>query len=226
MPPERHAPSGDRGCGRPRARRDARRRACSGCGVRRRTRRGRGCRWRSSSPGPWRCASPPRARTWRGRIPTGARWAAPPCCPPGLTRAGRPRAPGGPRRGRGHGRDRVRQLRAAGPAGARRRRARRGGDRRSPSRGSTWTVRGAWALVGGVGVVLFVAVLVGLAGAGGASGRRVAAAAQVAVPVGAGVRGCTRPAHRGGAAVLLLRRFRAAVPARDRAARSGGGRSG
>ena len=39
--------------------------------------------------------------------------------------------------------------------------------------GVTWTVRSAWALVGGVGVVLFVAVLVGLAGAGGQADRRV-----------------------------------------------------
>ena len=49
--------------------------------------------------------------------------------------------------------------------------------------GVTRTVRGAWALVSGVGVVLFVAVLVGLAGAGGRQGD-VSAAAQVAVPVG------------------------------------------
>ncbi len=56
--------------------------ACSGSGVRRRTRRGRGCRWRSSSPGSWRCASPRRARTWRGPIRAAARSAAPRCCPP------------------------------------------------------------------------------------------------------------------------------------------------
>jgi APA family basic amino acid/polyamine antiporter len=49
--------------------------------------------------------------------------------------------------------------------------------------GVTWTVRGAWALVGGVGVVLFAAVLVGLAGTGGRQAE-VSAAAQVAVPVG------------------------------------------
>lgn len=49
--------------------------------------------------------------------------------------------------------------------------------------GVTWTVRGAWALVCGVGVVLFVVVLVGLAGAGGRP-PEVSAAAQVAVPVG------------------------------------------
>jgi APA family basic amino acid/polyamine antiporter len=48
--------------------------------------------------------------------------------------------------------------------------------------GVTRTVRGAWALVGGVGVVLFAAVLVGLAGTGGQA--EVSAAAQVAVPVG------------------------------------------
>ena len=53
--------------------------------------------------------------------------------------------------------------------------------------GVTWTVRSAWALVGGVGVVLFVAVLVGLAGAGGRQideSSAVSAAAQAAVPVG------------------------------------------
>jgi APA family basic amino acid/polyamine antiporter len=49
--------------------------------------------------------------------------------------------------------------------------------------GVTWTVRGTWALVGGVGVVLFVAVLVGLAGAGGRP-VDVSAAAQAAVSVG------------------------------------------
>ena len=88
--------------------------------------------------------------------------------------------------------------------------------------GVTRTVRGAWALVGGVGVVLFVAVLVGLAGAGGRQARRVGGRAGRRTGR-AGVRGCTRPAHRGRAAVLLLRRLRAAVPARDAAARSGGG---
>jgi APA family basic amino acid/polyamine antiporter len=53
--------------------------------------------------------------------------------------------------------------------------------------GVTWTVWGAWALVGGVGVVLFTAVLVGLAGTGGGEAdpsAAVSAAAQVAVPVG------------------------------------------
>jgi basic amino acid/polyamine antiporter, APA family len=53
--------------------------------------------------------------------------------------------------------------------------------------GVSWTVRSAWALVGGVGVVLFVAVLVGLAGLGGRQidqSFAVSAAAQAAVPVG------------------------------------------
>jgi APA family basic amino acid/polyamine antiporter len=49
--------------------------------------------------------------------------------------------------------------------------------------GVTWTLRSAWALVGGVGVVLFVAVLVGLAGVGGRPAD-VSAAAQAVVPVG------------------------------------------
>jgi APA family basic amino acid/polyamine antiporter len=49
--------------------------------------------------------------------------------------------------------------------------------------GVTWTVRGSWALVGGVGVVLFAAVLVGLAGTGGREAE-VSAAAQAAAQVG------------------------------------------
>lgn len=49
--------------------------------------------------------------------------------------------------------------------------------------GVAWSVRGLWTLVCGIGVVLFVAVLVGLTGAGG-SPAEVSAAAQVTVPVG------------------------------------------
>ena len=159
--------------------------ACSGCGVPRRTRRGRGCRWRSSSPGSWRCASPRRARTWRGRIPSGCAVGGTALLPAGLARAGRPRPPGGARRGR---RPRRRPCSAATCCRA---------GRCSPPSGSSWWCTGArrrgrrpgrsrsaWALVGGVGVVLFVAVLVGLAGAGGRQGDVLRPAAQAAVPVG------------------------------------------
>ena len=91
--------------------------------------------------------------------------------------------------------------------------------------GVTRTVRGAWALVGGVGVVLFVAVLVGLAGAGGRQGD-VSAAAQVAVPVGPASAGAPGLLTAAGLLFFSFAGFARLFPLGTRAARSGGGSSG
>jgi APA family basic amino acid/polyamine antiporter len=49
--------------------------------------------------------------------------------------------------------------------------------------GAAWTARSAWALVGGLGIVLLAVVLVGVAAAGGGR-HQIPAAAQLLVPVG------------------------------------------
>ena len=224
---ERHAPTGNRGCGRPRPRRDARRRRVRGLGSGGGRGGGVAADGGRRRRGRRRCASPRRARTWRGptrglrggRHRAAARRSRPP---------GRPGLPRGPRRGR---RPRPRPCSAATSCRA---------GRCSPPSGSSWwspgsrsraspgRVRSAWALVGGVGVVLFVAVLVGLAGAGGRQIDESCRGLRGGTGRGAGrpgVGGRPGPAHGGGAAVLRLRRLRAPVPARRRSCPTRGGPS-
>ena len=92
--------------------------------------------------------------------------------------------------------------------------------------GVTWTVRGAWALVGGVGVVLFAAVLVGIAGAGGRPGE-VSAAAQVAVPVGPASAAGSTTASKGTSGIIrICAGTTCAAPASANSASSGAASDG